>query len=105
MDTRKIKKLIDLLEESDVTEIEIREGEDYVRISRGRPAPVMAAPMAYAPAPAAPAQPAAAPAAPAAVAEPAGHLVRSPMVGTFYRSPSPGSGPFVESARASRPAM
>jgi len=98
MDTRKIKKLIDLLEESDVTEIEIREGEDYVRISRGRAAPVMAAPMSYAPAPAAPAQPAAAAAAaaPAAAVEPAGHLVRSPMVGTFYRSPSPGAGPFVE---------
>jgi acetyl-CoA carboxylase biotin carboxyl carrier protein len=100
MDIRKVKKLIELLEESDVAEIEIHEGEESVRISRNSSAvPAMAVPtvMPQAPAPA-PAAPAAA--APAAVqgseAEISGHAVRSPMVGTFYRSPSPGSKPFVE---------
>lgn len=97
MDIRKIKKLIELLEESGVAEIEIHEGEESVRISRNSgmaAAPVMAAPM---PAPAAaPAAPAAAPAAEAAPAAPAGHTVNSPMVGTFYRAPSPGSKSFVE---------
>jgi acetyl-CoA carboxylase biotin carboxyl carrier protein len=102
MDIRKIKTLIELLEGSDVTEIEICEGEESVRISRGHVAPMYAPtvsmPFAAAhPAPAAPAAaPAPAPAAPAAAAEPAGHLVRSPMVGTFYRSPSPGAKAFVE---------
>ena len=101
MDIRKIKTLIELLEGSDVTEIEICEGEESVRISRGHVAPVYAAPamaMPMAAAHAAPAAPAAAaaPAAPAPAAEPAGHLVRSPMVGTFYRSPSPGAKAFVE---------
>lgn len=97
MDIRKIKKLIELLEESNIEELEIREGEESVRISRG--AKVIAAPamQAYAPAPA----PMAA-AAPAQVAEtaaastPKGHTVNSPMVGTFYRSSNPGSSPFVE---------
>lgn len=100
MDIRKVKKLIELLEESGIDEIEIKEGEESVRISRHRPTvaahyavPTMAA--APAPAPAASA-PAAAPAAPAAAAEPAGHKVRSPMVGTFYRAPSPESKNFVE---------
>lgn len=99
MDIRKIKKLIELLEESNVEELEIKEGEESVRISRGSTRPVV---QAYAPAPAA-AAPAVAPvAAPAAVATaPApvattGHAVTSPMVGTFYRSPSPTSGPFIE---------
>ena len=104
MDIRKIKTLIELLEGSDVTEIEICEGEESVRISRGHVQPVYAAPpmpMPMAAAHAAPAAPAAAPAAaapatPAAAAEPAGHLVRSPMVGTFYRSAAPGGKPFVE---------
>ena len=101
MDIRKIKTLIELLEGSDVTEIEICEGEESVRISRGHAQPVYAAPamaMPMAAAHAAPAAPAAAaaPAAPAPAAEPAGHLVRSPMVGTFYRSPSPGAKAFVE---------
>ncbi|MCG7897442.1 MAG: acetyl-CoA carboxylase biotin carboxyl carrier protein [Candidatus Thiodiazotropha weberae] len=99
MDIRKVKKLIELLEESDVAEIEIHEGEESVRISRNSstPAPLaapVAAPAAAAAAPAAPA------AAPAVESEPSeeiqGHAVRSPMVGTFYRSPSPGSKPFVE---------
>ena len=100
MDIRKVKKLIELLEESGVAEIEIHEGEESVRISRQSAAPV-AAPMAYplmAPAPAA--APSAAPApvaeAPAEAAIPAGHTVNSPMVGTFYRAPSPGASAFVE---------
>jgi acetyl-CoA carboxylase biotin carboxyl carrier protein len=97
MDIRKVKKLIELLEESDVAEIEIHEGEESVRISRNSSMPAtIAAPIA-APV-AAPAAPAAA--APAMESEPSdeiqGHAVRSPMVGTFYRSPSPGSKPFVE---------
>lgn len=102
MDIRKVKKLIELLEESNIDEIEIKEGEESVRISRNSNSP---APMAYAPnmvaAPqqfaAQPAAPAPAPAAaePAAPSAPAGHLVLSPMVGTFYGAPSPGSAPFV----------
>ncbi|WAR44050.1 acetyl-CoA carboxylase biotin carboxyl carrier protein [Methylomonas rapida] len=95
MDIRKIKKLIDLIEESDIAEIEISEGEESVRISRysSSAAPVQyAAPVAVA----APAQaPAAAPAAPAEE-KISGHVIKSPMVGTFYRSASPGSAPFVE---------
>ena len=100
MDIRKVKKLIELLEESNINEIEIKEGEESVRISRngGQPqalaaaAPIYAAPVAPPVAAAAPA-PAAAPTAPAAVE---GHQLRSPMVGTFYRSPSPTSASFVE---------
>jgi acetyl-CoA carboxylase biotin carboxyl carrier protein len=98
MDIRKVKKLIELLEESGVAEIEIKEGEESVRISRAT-APMMAQPMHYA----APPQPVAAPAAPSPAAEAAtaaaevtGHQVKSPMVGTFYRSPSPGAKSFVE---------
>ncbi len=106
MDIRKVKKLIELLEESGIGEIEIKEGEESVRISRGVSG-TPAAPAAYAPPPPpVPAAPAPAPApaaAPAAAAEPeaaapatAGHVVKSPMVGTFYRSPSPSSPSFVE---------
>ncbi len=101
MDIRKVKKLIELLEESGIAEIEIKEGEESVRISRASSAPV-AAPMAYAaPAPAPVAAPAPAPAAApapeaAASSVPAGKQVKSPMVGTFYRSSSPGAKPFVE---------
>ncbi|NVK02924.1 MAG: acetyl-CoA carboxylase biotin carboxyl carrier protein [Oceanospirillaceae bacterium] len=98
MDIRKVKKLIELLEESNINEIEIKEGEESVRISRGATAPLMqAAPMMAAPV-AAPAAPAAAPVASteAAPAAPAGHTVNSPMVGTFYRSPSPSAPAFVE---------
>ena len=97
MDIRKIKKLIELVEESGINELEISEGEESVRISRGgqvvASAPMMhAAPMA-APV-AAPAAPTAdAPAAPAAIS---GHIVRSPMVGTFYSSASPDAPAFVE---------
>lgn len=99
MDIRKIKKLIELLEESGIAEIEIKEGEESVRISRhsSAPAPVhyqvpMAAP---APVAAAPVAAASAPAATAPAAA-AGHQVKSPMVGTFYRSASPGAKAFVE---------
>lgn len=102
MDIRKVKKLIELLEESNIDEIEIKEGEESVRISRNRPSaqpqffapPQMMAP-APAPAPVAAAAPAAAAAA-AAPAAPAGHVMKSPMVGTFYRAASPGSPPFAE---------
>jgi acetyl-CoA carboxylase biotin carboxyl carrier protein len=98
MDIRKVKKLIELLEESDVAEIEIHEGEESVRISRASTAVVapMAAPVAAAPvaAPAPAAPPAAAPA--AAEPEVQGHAVRSPMVGTFYASPSPDASAFVK---------
>lgn len=95
MDIRKVKKLIELLEESNINEIEIKEGEESVRISRG-PTVVAAA---AAPVAAPVAAPAAAPiAAAAAAAAPAtnGHQVLSPMVGTFYRSPSPSSPSFIE---------
>ena len=98
MDIRKVKKLIELLETSDIAEIEIKEGEEAVRISRNSSvtttvaAPAAAPVAASAPSPAAPA---------AAEEKPApqatsGHVVSSPMVGTFYRSPSPSSPPFVE---------
>jgi acetyl-CoA carboxylase biotin carboxyl carrier protein len=100
MDLRKLKTLIDLVAESGVSELEVTEGEDKVRIVKN-PAPIAVAPAQpiYAPAPAAPAAPvAAAPAAPveAAPAAPAGHAVKSPMVGTFYRSPTPGADAFVK---------
>ena len=92
MDIRKIKKLIDLIEESDIAEIEISEGEESVRISR-----YSAAPVQYATAPAAPVQIAVTPAAAAPVEEKVtGHALKSPMVGTFYRSASPGSEAFVQ---------
>ncbi|MCG8667860.1 MAG: acetyl-CoA carboxylase biotin carboxyl carrier protein [Pseudomonadales bacterium] len=105
MDIRKVKKLIELLEESGIDEIEIKEGEESVRISRNSHS-VAAQPIAYqAPAPApqpaapapAPAPQAAAPAAPeASEDEPEGSKLLSPMVGTFYRSPSPDAKSFVE---------
>jgi len=95
MDIRKLKKLIELLEESGIAEIELKEGEESVRISRASSAPVHMAPMAAAPAPVAAAPAPAAEAAPAPVEE-SGHPIKSPMVGTFYRSPSPGAKAFVE---------
>lgn len=100
MDIRKVKKLIEMLEESSLAEIEIHEGEESIRISRASStapaaAVAMAAPIA-----------AIAPAAPAAIAPasdtseeasvPSGHAVKSPMVGTFYSAPSPGAKPFVQ---------
>jgi acetyl-CoA carboxylase biotin carboxyl carrier protein len=100
MDIRKIKKLIELVEESGITELEVQEEEGTVRISRAAPAVAPAA-IQYAAAPVAPvAAPAAAPAAAAPAEAPAaeisGYQVRSPMVGTFYRSPSPEAKAFVE---------
>ncbi len=103
MDIRKIKKLIELLDESGVAEIEIHEGEESVRISRNSPAaapammqmPPEAYAQAYAPAPA----PAPAPAAATAPAEPEkvnGHELKAPMVGTYYSASSPGAAAFVE---------
>ena len=105
MDIRKVKKLIELLEESGIAEIEITEGEESVRISRNGPGQpqmqmMMQAPAQMMPAPAAPAAAASAPAAAAAPVMPAGHAVKSPMVGTFYRSPSPGAKSFVEVGQA-----
>lgn len=103
MDIRKVKKLIELLEESGIDELEITEGEESVRIARHRPVAgpqLYAAPPQYAPAPLAaapaPVDPTQGPA-PAAV-EPAtrGYVQRSPMVGTFYRSATPGAASFVE---------
>ncbi|QSB19736.1 acetyl-CoA carboxylase biotin carboxyl carrier protein [Pseudomonas sp. 15A4] len=99
MDIRKVKKLIELLEESGIDELEIREGEESVRISRHSKTPAQ---QYYAPAPvAAPAPaPVAAPVAAAAEApaapQHAGNVIKSPMVGTFYRTPAPGSPAFVE---------
>ena len=97
MDIRKIKKLIELLEESGVAEIEIKEGEESLRISRQSSAPAPVANYVAPPAPAAAPTPAveAAPAEPVDTT-PSGHQVTSPMVGTFYRAPSPGSKAFVE---------
>ena len=101
MDIRKVKKLIELLEESGIAELEIREGEESVRISRqskveysavAAPAP---AAVAAPPVAAAPGVPAAEPAATEAP-EISGHVIKSPMVGTFYRAPSPGAKAFVE---------
>lgn len=95
MDIRKVKKLIELLEESGIAEIEIHEGEESVRISRNA---VAAAPVALAAAPVAAAPVAAAPIADAAPAEEKieGHVLNSPMVGSFYRAPSPGASSFVD---------
>jgi acetyl-CoA carboxylase biotin carboxyl carrier protein len=99
MDIRKVKKLIELLDESGIAEIEITEGEESVRISRysssapAAPAAVAAAPAA---APAAAAPVAAEPAAPAVVAEEDGYEVTSPMVGSFYAASSPGAAPYVQ---------
>lgn len=97
MDLRKLKTLIDLVSESNVSELEITEAEGKVRIVKGGgavvqqfPAPLVAAASVAAPAVAAPA------AAPAEASAPSGHLVKSPMVGTFYRASSPGATAFVE---------
>jgi acetyl-CoA carboxylase biotin carboxyl carrier protein len=108
MDLRKLKTLIDLVSESGISELEITEGDGRVRIVKGpapglasmAPAPVVAAPVA-APLPVAaslgaPAAAAPAPAAEAPAAAPAGHIVKSPMVGTFYRAAQPGADPFVQ---------
>jgi acetyl-CoA carboxylase biotin carboxyl carrier protein len=107
MDLRKLKKLIDLVQESGIGEIEITEGEEKVRICRQAPggAPVMmAAPgmqqMPYAPVGAGPATGPASTPATAPPPESKGHALKSPMVGTFYRAPTPGAPPFVEIGQA-----
>lgn len=92
MDIRKVKKLIELLEDSDIAELEIKEGEESVRISRQSAVTQYAAP-AVASAPVAPAAPATA--APSPPPEPRGHHIKSPMVGTYYGAASPTSEPFV----------
>jgi acetyl-CoA carboxylase biotin carboxyl carrier protein len=101
MDLRKLKKLIDLVQESGIAELEITEGEEKVKIVKGggvvalsQPSPAPAPAAAPAPAPAAPA-----PAAPAEAGQ-EGHVVKAPMVGTFYRSPSPDAKAFVEVGQA-----
>ena len=98
MDIRKVKKLIELLEESGIAELEIKEGEDSVRISRQTTVMQNAAPVAMAPAVAAPDAPAAK--APIASQEPRGHHVKSPMVGTYYGAASPTSSPFVKEGQS-----
>ncbi|AAV83117.1 acetyl-CoA carboxylase biotin carboxyl carrier protein [Idiomarina loihiensis] len=98
MDIRKIKKLIELVEESGVAELEITEGEESVRINRysAQPAPMQYAPQPqHAPQQAPQSAPASQPAAEPASEEISGHVVRSPMVGTFYEAPSPDAKPFV----------
>ena len=103
MDLRKLKTLIDLVADSGIAELEVTEGEDRVRIAKFSPAPaVPAVTVATVPAPAAVTvgangtngQP---------VIEPEGHVVKSPMVGTFYRSPSPGAASFIELGQAVKP--
>jgi acetyl-CoA carboxylase biotin carboxyl carrier protein len=103
MDLRKLKTLIDLVAESDIAELEVTEGESKVRIVKSgglaQNQVVMMQPQApthYAPAGAPVAAPVAAPAAAPAAAEPTGHVVKSPMVGTFYRASAPGNPAFVE---------
>ncbi|CAK0752272.1 biotin carboxyl carrier protein [Gammaproteobacteria bacterium] len=108
MDIRKIKKLIELVEASGIAEIEIREGEESVRINRYPPAstqpinmfsgmsPTYAAAPPASPAPAIASMTSATASAPTEATLPPGHIVTSPMVGTFYRSPAPGSKSFVE---------
>lgn len=103
MDIRKVKKLIELLEESGIAEIEIKEGEESVRISRGSshqaPAPIFTTHMhspPQNPGPAPTALSTAEPAAPAGETAPSGHAIESPMVGTYYEAPAPGAAPFVK---------
>ncbi len=91
MDIRKVKKLIELLEGSDIAELEIREGEESVRISRQAVVPPYAAPAAVA----APVAPPAGVPPPIPASEPRGHHIKSPMVGTYYGAASPNSDPFV----------
>ena len=98
MDLRKLKKLIDLVQESGIAELEITEGEEKVRITSTLPnsQPIYAHAPMMAPMPAAAPAPVVAPAAAPVDDTPEGHVVKSPMVGTFYRSPSPGAKSFVE---------
>jgi acetyl-CoA carboxylase biotin carboxyl carrier protein len=97
MDIRKIKKLIEIVEESGIAELEIKEGEEFIRINRYSS---NAAPIAYAPAPVAVQAPVAATASAPVEEKITGHIVKSPMVGTFYRAASPGTKVFVEIGQA-----
>ena len=100
MDLRKLKKLIDLVQESGIAELEITEGEEKVKIVKGGVVSMTAAPVMAVPAPApSAAAPAAAPTTPPAEGQ-EGHVVKAPMVGTFYRSPSPDAKAFVEVGQA-----
>ena len=102
MDLRKLKTLIDLVADSGIAELEVTEGEDRVRIAKFSPAP--AAPAAAGTAMAIPAATVAANGTTALpLTEPEGHVVKSPMVGTFYRSPSPGAASFIELGQAVKP--
>ncbi len=92
MDLRKLKTLIELVESSGIGELEIQEGEERVRITRATPAPTQTVMVQAPPAPVA----APAPEAPAVPVEPEGHVLKSPMVGTFYRAATPGAKPFVD---------
>lgn len=107
MDLRKLKTLIDLVAESGIAEIEVTEGEDKVRIVKYAPPPAAAPAPTHAAAPIIAAGAASLPAQPATAAVPAdlpkGSIVKSPMVGTFYRSPSPGANAFVELGQAVKP--
>ena len=97
MDLRKLKKLIDLVEESGIAELELTEGEERIRIVKGGGQAKEPFYMVSGPSPVPAATPAsAAPVPPATPAEPEGHIVKSPMVGTYYRCPSPGAKAFVE---------
>jgi acetyl-CoA carboxylase biotin carboxyl carrier protein len=98
MDLRKLKTLIDLVQNSGISELEISEGEEKIRIAKYAPPSSSTTVMMPAAAPVAAASPVAAPAAAAVAvpAEPEGHVVKAPMVGTFYRAASPGAAPFVE---------
>lgn len=100
MDLRKLKKLIDLVQESGISELEVTEGEEKVRIAKhvahAAPATYVASLPAAAPAPAVAAPASATPAEPAAAALPEGKIVKSPMVGTFYRASAPGAKPLVD---------
>jgi acetyl-CoA carboxylase biotin carboxyl carrier protein len=100
MDLRKVKTLIDLVQQSGIAELEIQEGEERVRISRHLPPQGGVLPQAYAAAPQYAPAPMPAAEAPVAKAVPEGHTLKAPMVGTFYRSASPGAKPFVDVGQA-----
>ncbi len=104
MDLRKLKTLIDLVADSGIAELEVTEGEDRVRIAKFSPAPTAAAAGTTVTVPATASGPSNGIAAtPALPPEPEGHAVKSPMVGTFYRSPSPGAASFIELGQVVKP--
>ncbi len=99
-DVRKVRRLVELMNEHDLAEIDLRQGEQRLRLRRGADTPVItglpAAPAPVAPAPPAPVAPAETPAAPAAPAADSGNVIKSPMVGTYYAASSPEAAPFVK---------